>query len=169
MKPIFISLFYYCFLVLSAKTLPKSWPWRYSLIFSSNSFSFLYLDLLSNLSVVGRWVFQSPILVVDLFIYPFNSTSLYFTCFADLLFGAYIFRIAMRSCWVDHLYNVFLCFLVICFVLKYIYIYIFLKIYLFIYDRHRKKGRGRGRLHAGSPMRDAIPGLQDQALGPRRR
>ena len=33
---------------------------------------------------------------------------------------------------------------------------------------HRDTGRGRSRLHAGSPMRDLIQGLQDQALGQRR-
>ena len=48
--------------------------------------------------------------------------------------------------------------------------YYFLKI-LFIYDRHRKRGRdtgrGRGRLHAGSPTRDSVLGLQDHALGQR--
>ena len=44
-------------------------------------------------------------------------------------------------------------------------------IYLFMRDRERKRMRGRGtgwgksRLHAGSPMWDLIPGLQDQALG----
>ena len=46
--------------------------------------------------------------------------------------------------------------------------FFFFKIYLFIYDRHRERersrdtGGGRSRLHAGSPMRDSIPGLQDQ-------
>ena len=44
-------------------------------------------------------------------------------------------------------------------------------------DRERKRerereaetltGRGRSRLHAGSPMRDSIPGLQDHTLGQR--
>ena len=47
-------------------------------------------------------------------------------------------------------------------------------IYLFMRDRERERerererrntGRGRSRLHAGSPMRDSIPGLQDHALG----
>ncbi|XP_041623586.1 uncharacterized protein LOC121497892 isoform X2 [Vulpes lagopus] len=44
-------------------------------------------------------------------------------------------------------------------------------IYLFIHDRERGRdtGRGRSRLHAGSPTRDSIPGLQDRALGRRRR
>ena len=32
-------------------------------------------------------------------------------------------------------------------------------------ERGRDTGRGRSRLHAGSPMWDLIPGLQDQALG----
>ena len=32
-------------------------------------------------------------------------------------------------------------------------------------QRGRDTGRGRSRLHAGSPMWDSIPGLQDQALG----
>ena len=32
-------------------------------------------------------------------------------------------------------------------------------------ERGRDTGRGRSRLHAGSPMRDSIPGLQDHALG----
>ena len=42
-------------------------------------------------------------------------------------------------------------------------------IYLFMRDtqRGRDTGRGRSRLHAGSPTRDSIPGLQDHALGPR--
>ena len=30
--------------------------------------------------------------------------------------------------------------------------------------RGRDTGRGRSRPHAGSPMWDSIPGLQDQAL-----
>ena len=44
---------------------------------------------------------------------------------------------------------------------------------LFIYSREtqiergRDTGRGRSRLHAGSPMWDLIPGLQDHALGRR--
>ena len=49
---------------------------------------------------------------------------------------------------------------------------IYLFIYLFIFnkinrERERDKGRGRSRLHAGSPMWDSIPGLQDHALGQR--
>ena len=48
----------------------------------------------------------------------------------------------------------------------------FLKKILFIYscvrERERQStGRGRSRLHAGSPMWDSIPGLQDHALGRR--
>ena len=47
------------------------------------------------------------------------------------------------------------------------------KIYLFIHERHTQRerererergrdlGRGRSRFHAGSPMWDLIPGLQD--------
>ena len=31
-------------------------------------------------------------------------------------------------------------------------------------ERGRDTGRGRSRLHAGSPMWDLIPGLQDHAL-----
>ena len=42
-------------------------------------------------------------------------------------------------------------------------------IYLLMRDAEREKGRdtgrGRSRLHTGSPTRDLIPGLQDQALG----
>ena len=34
-------------------------------------------------------------------------------------------------------------------------------------ERGRDIGRGRSRLHAGSPMWDLIPGLQDRALGQR--
>ena len=34
-------------------------------------------------------------------------------------------------------------------------------------ERGRDTGRGRSRLHAGSPMWDLIPGLQDHALGRR--
>ena len=34
-------------------------------------------------------------------------------------------------------------------------------------ERGRDTGRGRSRLHAGSPMQDSIPGLQDHALGGR--
>ena len=45
------------------------------------------------------------------------------------------------------------------------FMFYFLKdfIYLFTRDTHRGRdiGRGRSRLHAGSPMRDLIPGLQD--------
>ena len=40
---------------------------------------------------------------------------------------------------------------------------------LFIHERHTERGRDTGRersrLHAGSPMWDLIPGLQDHALG----
>ena len=49
----------------------------------------------------------------------------------------------------------------------------FLKNILLIYaletqrEGGRDTGRGRSRLHAGSPMRDSIPGLQDHALGVR--
>ena len=48
----------------------------------------------------------------------------------------------------------------------------FLFIY-FIHGRHTQRergidtGRGRSRLHAGSPTRDSIPGLQDRAPGQR--
>ena len=42
-------------------------------------------------------------------------------------------------------------------------------IYLFMRDTDRERGRdtgrGRSRLHAGSPMWDLIPGLQDHTLG----
>ena len=34
-------------------------------------------------------------------------------------------------------------------------------------ERGRDTGRGRSRLHAGSPMWDSIPGLQNHALGRR--
>ena len=34
-------------------------------------------------------------------------------------------------------------------------------------ERGRDTGRGRSRLHAGNPMQDSIPGLQDHALGRR--
>ena len=34
-------------------------------------------------------------------------------------------------------------------------------------ERGRDTGRGRSRLHAGSPMWDSIPGLQDRALDQR--
>ena len=34
-------------------------------------------------------------------------------------------------------------------------------------ERGRDTGRGRSRLHAGSPTRDSILGLQDRALGQR--
>ena len=34
-------------------------------------------------------------------------------------------------------------------------------------ERGRDTGRGRSRLHAGSPMWDSIPGLQDPVLGQR--
>ena len=50
------------------------------------------------------------------------------------------------------------------------YLFIFKDfIYLFMRDTERTRGRdigrGRSRLHAGSPMWDSIPGLQDHALG----
>ena len=32
-------------------------------------------------------------------------------------------------------------------------------------EKGRDTGRGRSRLHAGSPMWDSIPGLQDHDLG----
>ena len=51
---------------------------------------------------------------------------------------------------------------------------IFLKrFYLFIHEKQKEcereaeRERERSRLHAGSPMWDSIPGLQDQALGPK--
>ena len=43
-----------------------------------------------------------------------------------------------------------------------------LKIYLFI-QREQERGRDRSRLHAGSPTRDSILGLQDHTLGCRQR
>ena len=44
----------------------------------------------------------------------------------------------------------------------------FLRFYLFMIERRgRDTGRGRSRLHARSPRRDSIPGLQDRALGQR--
>ena len=53
------------------------------------------------------------------------------------------------------------------------FFFFFLRFYLFIQERQRERGRdtgrGRSRLHAGSPTRDSIPGLQDQAPGWRRR
>ena len=36
-------------------------------------------------------------------------------------------------------------------------------------ERGRDTGRGRSRLHAGNPMWDSIPDLQDHTLGYRRR
>ena len=49
--------------------------------------------------------------------------------------------------------------------------FIFFNFYLFMIvtqrERGRDIGRGRSRLHAGSPMWDSIPGLQDRALGQR--
>ena len=43
-------------------------------------------------------------------------------------------------------------------------------IYLFMRERERGRdtGRGRSRIHAGSPMWDLIPGLQDHTPGYRR-
>ena len=49
----------------------------------------------------------------------------------------------------------------------------FLRFYLFIHERYRERdrdiGRGRSRLHGGSRTWDSILGLQDHALGRRRR
>ena len=45
--------------------------------------------------------------------------------------------------------------------------FIYLFIHSFMIDRKREvgdTGRGRSRLHAGSPMWDLIPGLQDHTL-----
>ena len=42
---------------------------------------------------------------------------------------------------------------------------LFLKDFIYLFMRERERGRGRSRLHAGSPMWDSIPGLQDHALG----
>ena len=54
---------------------------------------------------------------------------------------------------------------------QFIYFFKDLFIYLFMIEREREKGRdtgrGRSRLHAGSPTRDWIPGLQDHALDQR--
>ena len=49
--------------------------------------------------------------------------------------------------------------------------YFFLRFYLFRRDiqRGRDTDRGRSRLHAGSPMWDSIPGLQDHTPGCRQR
>ena len=50
-------------------------------------------------------------------------------------------------------------------------LFFFLRFYLFINERQRQRekgtdtGRGRSTLHAGSPMWELIPGLQDHALG----
>ena len=48
--------------------------------------------------------------------------------------------------------------------------FFFKDIYLFMIDMGgagRNTGRERNRLHAGSPTRDLIPGLQDHAPGQR--
>ena len=68
-----------------------------------------------------------------------------------------------------------LCFLVFLLILQvsFSFLFFFLKI-LFVYswetqsERGRDMGKGRRRLHAGSPMWDSIPGLQDHNLGQRR-
>ena len=62
-------------------------------------------------------------------------------------------------------------FLVFRFIYIYVFLFIYFKIYLFLIDIERERGRdtggGRSRLHAGSPMWDSTPGLQDHALGQR--
>ena len=60
-------------------------------------------------------------------------------------------------------------------ILNNIFLFFFFRIIylLLIHERHRERGRdtgrdtgrGRSRLHAGSPMQDLIPGLQDHTLG----
>ena len=59
--------------------------------------------------------------------------------------------------------------------MQFIFKEFFLKIFIYLFmgererererERGRDTGRGRSRLHAGSPMWDLIPDLQDQALG----
>ena len=55
--------------------------------------------------------------------------------------------------------------------LDHMIILFFFEFYLFIHERQRwgsrDIGRERSRLHAGSPMWDSIPGLQDHALSRR--
>ena len=48
-----------------------------------------------------------------------------------------------------------------------LFLFLFWRFYLFRRQRGEDPGRGKSRLHAGSPTRDLIPGLQDQALGQR--
>uniref|UniRef100_A0A8C0MV96 Serine/threonine-protein kinase OSR1 n=1 Tax=Canis lupus familiaris TaxID=9615 RepID=A0A8C0MV96_CANLF len=56
-------------------------------------------------------------------------------------------------------------------VLFFFFFFFFLRFYLFIHERHRERGRDigreRSRIHAGSPMWNSIPGLQDHALSQR--
>ena len=65
--------------------------------------------------------------------------------------------------------------LCLCLCLCVFLVFFFRRLYLFIHEKHThrerereaQRHRGRSRLHAGSPMWDSIPGLQDHALGRR--
>ena len=52
--------------------------------------------------------------------------------------------------------------------------FFFFRLFIYLFTRGtgdgvgrvgRDTGRGKSRFHAGSPMRDSIPGLEDHALG----
>lgn len=49
---------------------------------------------------------KSPTITVDLYISPLSLTKFWLTYFVVLLFGAYTFKIAVSSGWVDLLCNV---------------------------------------------------------------
>ena len=47
------------------------------------------------------------------------------------------------------------------------YFILFVKDFIYLFMRDRDTGRGRSRLHAGSPMWDLIPELQDDIMSRR--
>lgn len=74
---------------------PVGW-WRY--------WALLYPCLFSNwlfYPFLRRGMLKSPTIVVGLSMSPFSSVSFCFLHSAARLFGAYAFRIAVPSCWVD--------------------------------------------------------------------
>ena len=89
---------------------------------------------------------KPPAMILNLSIYPFSS----------VIFALCI----LKLCYIQ-LYLRFLCLL-------------FFRFYLFIHERHREIDReaetqaeGEAGSIPGSPMWDSIPGLQDQAPGPK--
>ena len=57
----------------------------------------LLIFCLVILSIIERGMLKSPTVILGLFFFPSSSVSFSSQCSADLLFGAYTFRIALSS------------------------------------------------------------------------